>query len=75
MQLLSSLKNHIKDNIKYDFVCKIRNRHEPDPIDLKSFLKNMVKSKETFCQDCNFPLELKIDDEDPERYWVREINY
>ena len=70
--MLSDIKNYIKNSIKYETTCKIRNHHKPISEDLEEFLKNMKNRKETFCVDCDAAIELE-QDEDEESYWVREI--
>jgi len=62
----------LKDFKNYEFICKRRNYHKPNPEDEIDFLKNNKFRKVTYCEDCGFALELKLDD-DPESYWVQEI--
>ena len=64
----------ILKNLKtYEFTCKKRHHHEPLDTDLKDFLTNNKFTKQTVCQDCGFSLELKLDDNDPDIYWIDEI--
>ena len=65
-RILKNLKN-------YEFVCKRRNHHEPNLEDELDFLENLKFAKQTYCNDCGFALELKIDEDDPESYWINEI--
>ncbi len=69
MSMFKILKN-LKD---YEIVCKKRGHHEPESKDVSDFIKNTAFPKETFCQDCGFILELKLDDEDSNAYWIQEI--
>jgi hypothetical protein len=69
MQIIQFLKD-CKD---YEWICKRRNNHKPNSVDLEEFLKNKKIPKDTFCEDCRFPLELLEDKEDEQSYWVNEI--
>ncbi len=64
--ILKNLKN-------YEFVCKRRNHHEPYHEDESDFLSNSKFPKITYCVDCGFALELKLDEDDPESYWIQEV--
>ena len=65
-KILKNLKN-------YEFICKRRNHHKPDTEDEADFLKNPKFRKETYCGDCGSALELKLDEEDSEFYWIQEL--
>ena len=65
-KILKNLKN-------YEIICKKKGHHEPKSKDVLDFIKNKRFPKETFCQDCGFALELKLDDEDTNAYWIHEI--
>jgi len=73
MSQLSYVKTISKNLWVYEIRCRRRNHHEPMNADLEYFLKNTESPKLTHCIDCNFPLELRIDEEDTETYWVSEI--
>lgn len=65
-ELVSNLKN-------YELVCKRRSSHAPLLEDKEDFIHNAKFPKETYCKDCGVALELKLDEDDPNMYWVREI--
>lgn len=65
-KILKNLKN-------YGFICKRRNYHQPNSEDEDDFLENPKFPKETYCKDCGFALELKLDEEDNEFYWIQEL--
>lgn len=65
-KILQNFKN-------YEFICKRRNHHKPNSEDEVDFLKNPKFRKETYCEDCGFGLELRLDEEDIESYWIQEL--
>lgn len=56
----------------YQFLCKRRGYHRPNEADEANFKQNTKFPKYTVCQDCNFGLELKINEQNPDQYWVIE---
>ena len=54
------------------YVCKFRNRHEPDADDVARFLNGSVELA-TKCTTCECDLVLRADPEDSELYWVIEV--
>ena len=62
----------LKDMKNYEMICKKRDHHEPNQEDVEDFIKNRKFPKETFCTDCGIALELKLDADDDEAFWIRE---
>ena len=68
MHLLQTFKD-----LKNEIVCKKRGHHEPIDEDISDFIKNSKFAKETYCKDCGCALELKLDEEESESYWIKEV--
>ena len=62
-----------KSLAKYEWISKRRHHHEPRPEDLKDFLSNSKFPKETICVDCGSMLELELDQDEQDTYWVTEV--
>ena len=55
------------------YICRFRNGHQPDASDLIAFLNSDDEKLQTKCVTCECDLELCVDPEDPDLYWVIEI--
>lgn len=55
------------------YVCRIRDRHEPDASDTAEFLSSGEESMQTRCVTCDCDLELRADPDSDDVYWIVEL--
>ena len=55
------------------YVCRIRDRHEPDASDADAFLSSGKESVRTRCVTCDCDLELRADPDSDDVYWIVEL--
>lgn len=70
--MIESVKEFLKYFLKYLFICKIRNSHRVSSKEENEFLNNTSCNRITQCLDCNFDLELKLDNNNTEFYIISE---
>ena len=63
----------LKSLARYEIICKKHGEHKPQSEDLEDFVKNPKFTKETQCEDCGFSLQLTLDENDDDIFWITEI--
>lgn len=54
------------------YLCRFRNGHQPDENAVSAFLNGDGETLQTKCVTCECELELRVDPEDQDLYWIIE---
>ena len=71
--MLIPVRQILSNITRYNFICKRKGYHTPKSVDLEKITNGDANSIKTVCDDCGSALELKIDKEESEYYWITEL--